>query len=188
MTDCPGGQKEWSEKLSGIWANIRREFESGFEAMLQQLLCAGASVPYGTSFVQGGCAPRPGMSYPAIVARRLDHDFINLGFSGNGKTEPENAKFLTELKPSAYILDSLPNLTVEQVKERVAPFVRNPATSSSQNAYYSRQKSALPEWSADGTLARSLFTIERLAAEIFRRASKKRGCSYLLHLGGRADS
>lgn len=78
---------------------------------------------YGTSITHGGCASRPGMSYPAIIARRLDLDFINLGFSGNGKTEPEMASLLAELDPAIYILDSLPNLSPSEVKERIGPFV-----------------------------------------------------------------
>ncbi len=79
---------------------------------------------YGTSILQGGCASRPGMAYPSIIGRMLEWPTINLGFSGNGKTEPELAQLLTELAPAAYVLDSLPNLDVEQVKERVEPFVR----------------------------------------------------------------
>ncbi len=79
---------------------------------------------YGTSILQGGCASRPGMAYPAIIGRRLDWPTINLGFSGNGKTEPEVAALLAELDPAAYVLDSLPNLDVEQVKERVEPLLR----------------------------------------------------------------
>ena len=42
---------------------------------------------YGTSITQGGCASRPGMSYQAILGRRLNLDHVNLGFSGNGKGE-----------------------------------------------------------------------------------------------------
>lgn len=78
---------------------------------------------YGTSILQGGCASRPGMAYPAIVGRLLDWPVVNLGFSGNGKTEPEMAQLLAELDPAAYVLDSLPNLDVAQVKERVEPFI-----------------------------------------------------------------
>jgi hypothetical protein len=42
-------------------------------------------VYYGTSITQGGCASRPGMSYQAILGRRLNVDFANFGFSGAGK-------------------------------------------------------------------------------------------------------
>jgi hypothetical protein len=78
---------------------------------------------YGTSILQGGCASRPGMAYPSILGRMLEWPTVNLGFSGNGKTEPELAQLLAELDPAAYVLDSLPNLDVAQVKERVEPFL-----------------------------------------------------------------
>jgi hypothetical protein len=79
---------------------------------------------YGTSILQGGCASRPGMAYPAILSRRLDFPHINLGFSGNAWSEPELAHLLAELDPRFYVLDPLPNMTTERVKERVEPFVK----------------------------------------------------------------
>ncbi|MGE3818704.1 MAG: SGNH/GDSL hydrolase family protein [Isosphaeraceae bacterium] len=79
---------------------------------------------YGTSITQGGCASRPGMVHTAILSRRLERPVINLGFSGNGKMEPEMARLLAELDPSVYVLDCLPNMTEAEVRERVEPFVR----------------------------------------------------------------
>ena len=38
-------------------------------------------VYYGSSITQGGCASRPGNAYQAVISRRYDADFINLGFS-----------------------------------------------------------------------------------------------------------
>ncbi len=78
---------------------------------------------YGTSIVQGGCAARPGMAYPAILGRRLDRSTINLGFSGSALCEPELAEFFAELDPAAYVLDPLPNMTAELVAERLERFV-----------------------------------------------------------------
>lgn len=78
---------------------------------------------YGTSIVQGGCASRPGMAHVAILGRKLDVPMINLGFSGSGKMEPEMAALLGELDVSAYVLDCLPNMTLEMVQERFAPFI-----------------------------------------------------------------
>jgi hypothetical protein len=78
---------------------------------------------YGTSITQGACASRPGMAATAIVGRRLDVPIINLGFSGSGEMEPEMAELLSELKPSVFVLDCLPNMSVAQVSERVVPFV-----------------------------------------------------------------
>ncbi len=79
---------------------------------------------YGTSILQGGCASRPGMAYPAIVGRWLDWPTINLGFSGNAWSEPELAQLLAELDPQVYVLDPLPNMTEVKVRERMEPFVK----------------------------------------------------------------
>ena len=79
---------------------------------------------YGTSITQGGCASRPGMAYTAIVQRQLDIPVINLGFSGNGRMEPEMAELLAELDPTVYVLDCLWNMSEEMVAERVGLFVR----------------------------------------------------------------
>jgi len=78
---------------------------------------------YGTSITQGGCASRPGMCHTAILGRWLDYPVINLGFSGNGRMEQEIATLFAGLDPSVYVLDCLPNMTAEQVTERVEPFV-----------------------------------------------------------------
>jgi YVTN family beta-propeller protein len=80
-------------------------------------------VVYGTSITQGCCASRPGMSYTAMLGRRLDVPVINLGFSGNGKAEPEVAHLLAELDPAVYVLDSLPNMTPQQVVERMPALI-----------------------------------------------------------------
>jgi len=78
---------------------------------------------YGTSITQGGCASRTGMVHTAVLGRWLDYPVINLGFSGNGKMEPEMAELLAELDPSVYVLDCLPNMNADMVRERVEPFV-----------------------------------------------------------------
>jgi len=79
---------------------------------------------YGTSITQGGCASRPGLAFPAIVGRKLDVPVVNLGFSGSGRMEPALSELLAELDPSVYVLDCLWNMSPEQVRERVEPFVK----------------------------------------------------------------
>jgi len=79
---------------------------------------------YGTSITQGGCASRPGMVHTAILQRRLGFPVINLGFSGNGRMEPEVAALFAELDPAVYVLDCLPNMNASEVTERVEPFVK----------------------------------------------------------------
>ena len=65
---------------------------------------------YGTSILHGACASRPGMASPAILGRRFDRPTINLGFSGNGRMEPEVGQLLAELDAAAYVIDCLPNM------------------------------------------------------------------------------
>ncbi len=60
---------------------------------------------YGSSITQGGCASHPGNDYVSIVCRRLNLDYINLGFSGNAKGESLMADYLSSLKASAIVLD-----------------------------------------------------------------------------------
>ena len=66
---------------------------------------------WGTSITQGGCASRTGMVHTAILGRRLDLPVINLGFSGNGRMEPEVAKLVAELDASVFIMDCLPKMS-----------------------------------------------------------------------------
>ena len=63
-------------------------------------------VVYGTSITQGGCASRPGMAYTNILSRRINAEFINLGFSGSGRAEPEVAHIIaTMAAPAVLVLD-----------------------------------------------------------------------------------
>ncbi len=81
-------------------------------------------VYYGTSITQGGCASRAGLSYQAIVGRQLNLDFVNLGFSGNGKGEPAVAEMVAELDASVFVLDwSQNNPTIESLREVYGPFL-----------------------------------------------------------------
>ena len=78
---------------------------------------------YGTSITQGGCASRAGMSHTSILSRWLDRQVINLGFSGAGKMEPAMAELIQELDAALFVLECLPNMTNEMVRERLEPFV-----------------------------------------------------------------
>lgn len=82
-------------------------------------------VYYGHSITQGGCASRPGNSYPNILSRRLDMDQINLGFSGNCKGEQALAEHIAGLSMAALVMDydhNAPN--VEHLQKTHEPFFR----------------------------------------------------------------
>ncbi len=84
----------------------------------------GPVVYYGTSITQGGCASNPGASYEAILSRRLNVDFVNLGFSGNGHGDESVAKAITEIKASAIVLDYWANVGPDQMAKTLPAFVK----------------------------------------------------------------
>jgi hypothetical protein len=79
---------------------------------------------YGTSITQGGCASRAGMCHTSILSRWLNWPVVNLGFSGSGKSEPGVQEVVSEIDAAAFVLEPLPNMTVELVKERIPGFVK----------------------------------------------------------------
>ena len=60
---------------------------------------------YGSSITQGGCASRPGMTYPDILSRSLSANYINLGFSGGAKGQDTMAEYIAGLDMSVFIYD-----------------------------------------------------------------------------------
>jgi hypothetical protein len=73
---------------NGALSRLKVGIEPGAELAAPVSHPSAKIVVYGTSITQGGCATRPGMCYTNILSRTIDAEFINLGFSGNGKGEP----------------------------------------------------------------------------------------------------
>lgn len=65
----------------------------------------GPIVIYGSSVAQGAGAARPGMPYGAMLARWLGLDFVNLGFGGAGKAEPEIVELVASLEACCFLFD-----------------------------------------------------------------------------------
>lgn len=82
-------------------------------------------VMYGTSILQGGCANRPGMAHTNIIARRLDREVINLGFSGNALLDMEIAGLMASVEdPGLFVLDYVPNASAQMIDENGENFFR----------------------------------------------------------------
>lgn len=81
---------------------------------------------YGTSITQGGCVARPGMAYTNILSRRINAEFINLGFSGNGRGDPEVASIIAGIeRPGLFVLDYEGNcLGIELLRQTFPEFIR----------------------------------------------------------------
>jgi hypothetical protein len=80
-------------------------------------------VYYGTSITQGGCCSHPGNVYTSMLSRRLNIPFINLGFSGSARMEPEMAEMIARLDPLLFVIDAVPNMDPDLIKERAVPFL-----------------------------------------------------------------
>jgi len=59
-----------------------------------------------------------------MLGRIFNREVINLGFSGNGRMEPEVAKFVAELDPAVFVLDCLPNMNAKDVNDRAENCVK----------------------------------------------------------------
>lgn len=85
-----------------------------------------AIIAYGTSITQGGCACRPGMAWTNILSRRINRPFVNVGFSGSGKGEPEVARAIAGIRdPSLYVLDYEANCpSADHLAKTLPEFIR----------------------------------------------------------------
>ena len=80
-------------------------------------------IVHGSSITHGASASRPGMTYPALLSRNLGIDFVNFGFSGQCKMQPQFLEFLKSCEADAFVFDAFSNPTEKQIKERLDNFV-----------------------------------------------------------------
>lgn len=93
---------------SVAWMEIGTEDGASFR--FEPVLPAKPIVAYGTSICQGACASRPGMAWSNILQRRMGHEVVNLGFSGNAHMENEVIDLIAEIDAKVYLLDAMPNV------------------------------------------------------------------------------
>ena len=78
---------------------------------------------FGSSYTHGSSTSRSGMSYVAQLERNTGLHFTKLGCSGNSKLQPYFCDVLCDAKADAFLLDAFSNPSVEQIKERLFPFI-----------------------------------------------------------------
>jgi hypothetical protein len=81
-------------------------------------------VVHGSSITHGASASRPAMNYPALLSRNLGIDFVNFGFSGQCKMQPQFLAFLKTCEANAFVFDAFSNPSEKQIKERLEGFVK----------------------------------------------------------------
>jgi hypothetical protein len=109
-----------------LFTNLERIRIGVPEGATFELVDADSTPPvvyYGTSIIHGASASRSGMALPAQLGRRLERPVVGLGFSGNGKMEVELAEHIAEIDAVVYVIDCLPNMEHDLVRERTIPFV-----------------------------------------------------------------
>ena len=79
---------------------------------------------HGSSVTHGASASRPGMTYTARMSRYTGFDFVNFGFSGECKLQPEFAQILAKTEADAYMFDAFSNPTPQEIRERLEPFIK----------------------------------------------------------------
>lgn len=82
-------------------------------------------VIYGSSITQGACASRPGQTFVNTLSRRLGFEFLNYGFSGNGKGEPSVIEYLARIPdPVMFILDYEANAGFDGIRATLEAAIR----------------------------------------------------------------
>ena len=80
-------------------------------------------IVHGSSITHGASASRPGMTYPAQLSRNLGIDFVNFGFSGQCKMQPQFLEFLKGCEADAFLFDAFSNPSEKEVRARLSNFV-----------------------------------------------------------------
>ena len=80
-------------------------------------------IVHGSSITHGASASRSGLTYPALLSRNLGIDFVNFGFSGECKMQPQFLEFLKTCEADAFLFDAFSNPNAKEIGERLVGFV-----------------------------------------------------------------
>ena len=118
--DIPDGQYEaffdfWEKKLRQItlnfpsFVNISDVYigleEGAVLAPGQAYVNENPVVFYGSSITQGACASHPGNIYQNILSRKLNFDYVNLGFAGAARAEDAVIDYICTLDMCMLVFD-----------------------------------------------------------------------------------
>ena len=80
-------------------------------------------IVHGSSITHGASASRSGLTYSALLTRNLGIDFVNFGFSGECKMQPQFLEFLKTCEADAFLFDAFSNPNAKEIGERLTNFV-----------------------------------------------------------------
>ena len=78
---------------------------------------------FGSSYTQGSCTSRAGMTYLAQLSRRSGLHFMSLGCGGNCRLQSYFADVLSDTSADAFLFDTFSNSSPAQIRERLFPFI-----------------------------------------------------------------
>ena len=73
---------------------------------------------YGSSITHGACASRPGNIYENILSRRMNMDYINLGFAGSAQAEETMIDYISTIDMSVLVFDYDHNAKTPEALEK----------------------------------------------------------------------
>ena len=79
---------------------------------------------FGSSYTHGSCATAAGQTYPAFLSRQTGLYLCSFGMSGNSKLQRVMGEILAGTKADAYICDAFSNPSIQQIGERIRPFIK----------------------------------------------------------------
>lgn len=78
---------------------------------------------FGSSYTQGSCTSRSGMTYLAQLSRTTGIEFLSLGCGGNCRLQSYFADALCDAQADAFLFDTFSNSSPDQIRERLFPFI-----------------------------------------------------------------
>lgn len=118
MKECMLYLPMYSEMYSVLIGTDRESEISPLESPFRHRIAI-----YGSSYTQGACISRPGMSYPMQFMRNTGIQLLSLGCGGNGKMQPQFAAVLEDVDVDAMIFDCFSNPDAKMISDRTLPFI-----------------------------------------------------------------
>lgn len=142
---------------------------------------------YGSSFTQGICASRAGMSYPMQLMRNTGLQFLALGCGGNGKMQPHFAEILCDADVDAFVFDVFSNPTSELIEERLFPFIEKVRSAHPDIPLIFQQTIYRERRNFDQKYMEKEKTKQALAARLMKEACKKYNNVYFIQTSATDD-
>lgn len=156
------------------WMEIGTEDGASFR--FEEHIPSKPIVAYGTSICQGACASRPAMAWSNILQRRMGHEFVNLGFSGNAHMENEVIDLVAEIDAKVYILDEMPNVCsfdAEAIRDTVLNGVRRLRAKRPDTPIIMVDHAGYPHYKANPKIKEKQERALKVHGEVYRQLAKE---------------